>query len=115
MSKIQKQIDKLLASKAAAIAAIAAADEALPALQAERAAEVAAEQARELTESTGIPVGTQITFDYGRGETRTTKSGKVLAFRAKSDTVPAAYKVEVGEGFDLDVVTVLAANVKVAA
>lgn len=112
MSKLNAQITKLQTARAAAVATIEGIDAKLPELIAQRDAEVAAEQARAAVEANGVPVGTAITFDYGRAATRTERTGKVLAFRAKTDTVPAAYKVETGEGFDLEVVTVLAANVK---
>lgn len=115
MSKLQKQIDKLTTTRAAAAASIETIDAQLPALIEQRRLEINEEAQRAAVEAAGVQVGSVITFDYGRGETRTSKQGKVLAFRPKTDTLPAAYKVEVGEGFDLDVVTVLAVNVKAVA
>lgn len=112
MSKLTAQIAKLEAARAAAVVTIEGIDAKLPELITQLHREVeAAERIAEI-EAKGVAVGSVITFDYGRAATRTERSGKVLAFRPKTDTVPAAYKVEVGEGFDLEVVTVLAVNVK---
>lgn len=114
MSKLTAQINKLQESITKAQATIDAANAQLPELIAQRDAEAAAAEARAQVEATGFEPGTLISFEYGRAATRTTKTGTVLAFRPKTDTVPAAYKVQTGEGFDAEVLTVLAINVKVS-
>jgi hypothetical protein len=112
MSKLTAQIAKLRAAIADAQGTIDSANAQLPDLIAKHEAEVAEAEARARVETTGFPPGTLIIFEYGRGATRTEKAGTVLAFRPKTDNLPAAYKVQTGEGFDAEVLTVLAVNVK---
>lgn len=115
VASLTKQIDTLNSKKAAAVAMLDQIGDALPGLIAQRDALAAAEQARAAIETEGLPVGTQVSFTFGRGETRTDKVGTVIAFRPKVDTAAAAYRIEVGEGFDKEVLTVPAASVKAVA
>jgi len=69
--------------------------------------------AREAIEVTGLPAGTEVTFDCGRKDNKKTYTGTTVAFRAAVDTLPAAYKVSVGAGFDAEIKVVPARDVSV--
>jgi hypothetical protein len=68
--------------------------------------------AREAIEVTGLPAGTEVTFEFGRKDKKV-YTGTVLAFRAAVDTLPSAYKITIGAGFDADIKTVPARDVSV--
>lgn len=99
---------------------IAAKQADLSKLEAALAAEVLAEettaaqaQARATIEVTGLPPLSRVRFQYGRKDTRKELTGEVVAFRPAQDTLPAAYRIEVGSGFDTEVLTVPARDVEV--
>ena len=115
VASLTKQIDTLNVQLASAAALIVQIEDKLPGLIARRDALVQAEQARTAIETEVLPPGTQVSFTFGRGETRTDKVGTVIAFRHKVETTAAAYRIEVGEGFDKEVLTVPAASVKAVA
>jgi hypothetical protein len=71
--------------------------------------------AREAIEVTGLPAGTEVTFEFGRKDNKKTYTGTVVAFRAAVDTLPSAYKVKVGDGFDAEIKTVPARDVALVA
>lgn len=54
----------------------------------------------------GLPVGTPVTFTYGRAESKRTLQGVVKA--SKATDAGRQYKIESGEGFDSELYTVLA-------
>lgn len=108
---LDKQVAKLRDQRAAAVALVADIDSKLPALEAELASVTAEAEARKDIDVTGLPEGTKVAFNYGRGESRKELTGRTVAFRAKSNAADAAYKVETGEGFDVTVVTVFARDV----
>lgn len=114
MSKTATAIAKLEAKLADARAIIAEGETKLAELQRVRAVEVEDARVAELRDVTGYAVGTQIVVDYGRGSTREELTGTVRGFRPKTGTLPAAYRVEVGDGMDAAILTVLASNVKAA-
>lgn len=115
VASLTRQIESITSRRDAARQYILSADAELDALIPQRDALAAAEQARAAIETEGLPPGTQVSFTFGRGDTRTDKVGTVIAFRPKADTTPAAYRIEVGEGFDKEVLTVPAASVKAVA
>jgi hypothetical protein len=61
-----------------------------------------------------LTAGTQVTFDYGRGETRTVKQGTVLGVKlpVEGQKGAALVRIQIGEGFDAEIVTVYPANVR---
>ena len=69
---------------------------------------------RKQIEVDGLPQFTKVVFFFGRKENRKQYSGEVVAFRGASDTLPAAYKIETGVGFDLEVKVVPARDVELA-
>lgn len=71
--------------------------------------------ARKSVEVDGLPAGTKVKFTYGRKDTRKDLTGEVVAFRQALDTLPASYRVEVGAGFDTELLTVPARDVNVLA
>ena len=75
---------------------------------------LAAAEARKQIEVDGLPQFTKVVFFFGRKENRKQYSGEVVAFRGASDTMPAAYKIETGVGFDLEVKVVPARDVELA-
>ena len=75
---------------------------------------LAAAEARKQIEVEGLPQFTKVVFFFGRKENRKQYSGEVVAFRGASDTLPAAYKIETGVGFDLEVKVVPARDVELA-
>jgi len=81
-----------------------------------QAAEQAAAQvlaARKAIDEDGLAVDTAVVFDYGRSTNRKIGlTGTVVAFRAAQGELPAAYKIETGEGIDLTVLTVPARDVR---
>lgn len=58
--------------------------------------------------------GDQLTFNFGRGESRKPLVGTVRAVKAKEDGTVEAYRVEVGTGFDSELFTVQPGAVVVA-
>lgn len=108
---LDKQVLKLQEQRVAAVTLIRDIDSKLPALEAALANRTAEAEARKDIDVTGLPEGTKVAFNYGRGESRKELTGRTVAFRAKSDATDAAYKVETGEGFDVTVVTVFARDV----
>jgi hypothetical protein len=90
--KIQAQIDALIVK--------------LNEAKAEEASQISAAQ---------LTAGVEVTFEYGRAESRTTKQGIVLGVKVphpdeKKGAVQV--KIAVGQGFDAEVVTVYLANIK---
>lgn len=74
--------------------------------------QAAAERAaREQIEVVGLDAYTKVRFQYGRKDTRKELTGEVVAFRPEQGSLPAAYRVEVGSGFDTEVLTVPARDV----
>ena len=53
-----------------------------------------------------IEAGTAVQFRYGRGDTAKVRDGVVKARKDNADGNPELYRVEVGEGFDAELVTV---------
>ena len=53
----------------------------------------------------GLPVGANVTFVYGRAESKRTLNGVVKA--SKPTDAGRQYKIESGEGFDTELFTVL--------
>lgn len=99
-------------------AKIAAAQQALANYEAELSRltiaedQAAAERAaREQIEVVGLDAYTKVRFQYGRKATRKELTGEVVAFRPEQGSLPAAYRVEVGSGFDTEVLTVPARDV----
>jgi len=84
----------------------------LPALKAAADAEYAEAQRIAAIESVGIPAGTVVEADYGRGEKRRIVTGVVKAFAAKTDKVPALYAIEIGEGIAAEIIKVPAVAVR---
>ena len=115
MSKIAAQITKLKTARTAAEASIVGIAAKLAELQPQLEAEQAAAKLAEEREATGYAAGTAVTVEYGRGETRKTLTGVVVAFAPKTDKVPATYAVQVGTGIDTKVVKVPAVSVSVVA
>ena len=111
MSKIAAQITKLETSLAAAQASIVGIEAKLAELRPALVAEQQAEQLAKERDLVGYPAGTEVVVEYGRGATRTTMSGSVIAFAPKSDKAPATYAVQVGAGIDTKVIKVPAVSV----
>lgn len=53
----------------------------------------------------GLPTGTEVSFTYGRAESKRTLTGQVVAFK-KTDT-GTQYRLRVGSGFDEELLNVL--------
>lgn len=104
-------LNKLISKRDAAQAVVKQLEEIIPGFEAQLKDALAAQQAREVVEVTGLAVGTTITFTYGRKDNRTERTGEVVAFAPAADTMPARYKVEVGSGFDIELLTVPARDV----
>lgn len=71
------------------------------------AAEAALESAGTIAQ---VDIGSVVSFKYGRGETATVKSGVVLGAKTTDNGV-SYLAVEIGEGFDKEVVRIPAASV----
>lgn len=84
----------------------------LAAAKAVEAAEAEAGKNREAVEVTGLPEFTKVRFTFGRKDTRKEYTGEVVAFRPASGDLAAAYRIETGTGFDLQVLTVPARDVQ---
>jgi hypothetical protein len=80
--------------------------------QAVEAAEAEAGKNREAVEVTGLPEFTKVRFTFGRKDTRKEYTGEVVAFRPASGELAAAYRIETGTGFELQVLTVPARDVQ---
>lgn len=76
------------------------------------AAEQALAASRQQIEVDGLPEFTKVRFTFGRKDTRKEYTGEVVAFRPAQGELPAAYRVETGTGFDLQVLTVPARDVQ---
>lgn len=87
----------------------------LAAAQEAEKAELAAGAARQQVEVDGLPEFTKVRFTFGRKDNRKEYTGEVVAFRPAQGELPAAYRVETGTGFDLQVLTVPARDVQVLA
>ena len=62
-----------------------------------------------------IVKGAQVTFDYGKGDTKRELTGYVLGVKPADAANPKSatlVRVAVGEGFDAQIVTIYPANVK---
>lgn len=68
--------------------------------------------AREQVEVIGLSPLTKVRFFFGRKDNRKEYTGDVVAFRPAAGELPAAYKIEVGTGFDTDIKTVPARDVQ---
>jgi hypothetical protein len=88
---------------------IALIDTQIAALQVKRAALVL-ESANEIDTDTA-DVGVTISFNYGKGENRTVRSGVVLGRKAAEGKSPALIKVAIGQGFDAEIVTIFPAQI----
>ena len=84
----------------------------LAAAQAIEAAEAEAGKSRNEIEVTGLAEFTKVKFTFGRKDTRKEYTGEVVAFRPASGDLAAAYRIETGAGFDLQVLTVPARDVQ---
>lgn len=84
----------------------------LAAAQAAEQAEAESGAAREQIEVTGLPEFTKVKFTFGRKDNRKEYTGEVVAFRPAGGDLPAAYRIETGAGFDLQVLTVPARDVQ---
>ena len=111
MSKIATQITKLQAAIAAAQATITGCEAKIAELQPQLEAEQAAARLAEEREASGYAKDTPVVITFGRGETRKTLAGVVVAFAPKNDKVPASYAVLVGSGIDAKIVKVPAVAV----
>lgn len=114
MSKIATAITKLSTAIAAAQATIAGCEAKLAELQPQLEAEQEAARLAEEREAKGYAEGTAVVLTFGRGETKKTLEGKVVAFAPKNDKVPASYAVLVGTGIDAKIVKVPAVAVTLA-
>ena len=111
---LTRRIEAVKVQRAAAETYLQTSAELLADLVQNRDRLLAEEAARAAIEAQGLPPGTAVTFEFGRAKTRCDKAGTVVAFRPKGENTAAAYRIEVGEGFDKDVYTVPATSVKVA-
>lgn len=68
--------------------------------------------ARKQIEVDGLPEFTKVRFTFGRKDNRKDYTGEVVAFRPATGDMPAAYRIETGVGFDLQVLTVPARDVQ---
>ncbi len=75
----------------------------------------AEQAARARVEVTGLDAFTTVEFDFGRKDNRKTQNGTVVAFAPAQDKLPARYKIEVGVGFDAQMLVVPARDVREAA
>jgi hypothetical protein len=108
---MSKQIDAINKAIEATLSKLADLEAKKSKLEVEAEEEAATAAARAKIELVGLPVGTEVTFSFGRKDNRKEFTGKVLAFRPAADTLPAAYKVETGTGFDADIKVVPARDV----
>lgn len=90
-------VDKLFAERNALVSA--------------QEAEQAAAAAREAIDVTGLDAYTKVLFIFGRKENRKQREGNVVAFAPAAGELPARYKIEVGSGFDVEILTVPARDV----
>lgn len=58
-----------------------------------------------------VPVRSVVEFAFGREDKRTTFTGTVVAIKFDEKGAPSQYKVQVGEGFDLDFKTVFPGSI----
>ncbi len=93
-------------------AKLAVANKELVAAQEVEAAAAEANKHRDLVETIGLPEFTKVRFTFGRKDTRKEYTGEVVAFRPASGELSAAYRIETGTGFDLQVLTVPARDVQ---
>lgn len=98
MSKLAIQIEKLHNARAAAEASIKDIDEKLAELVPQYVAEEAAASARKAIDVDGLPVGSSVSYAFGRAEKRRTLVGSVAAFNAETKT----YRILHGSGFDAE-------------
>lgn len=102
----------LLSKIATAEAKLALMHKELAEVQAAEAKEAEIAAARQQIEVDGLPEFTKVRFTFGRKDTRKEYTGEVVAFRPAQGELPAAYRVETGTGFDLQVLTVPARDVQ---
>lgn len=81
-------------------------------LAAEETQAVEQAAARKQIEVDGLDEFTKVRFTFGRKDNRKDYTGEVVAFRPASGDLPAAYRIETGTGFDLQVLTVPARDVQ---
>ncbi len=63
-----------------------------------------------------VAVGTVVTFDYGREDRRHERSGKIVARKNSEDgNKVLQYRVQVGDGFEAELVNVFPGQIKSAA
>ena len=98
MSKLATQIEKLRNARSAAEASIKGIDEKLAELVPLYELEQATSQARQVIDVEGLPVGTSVSYGFGRAEKFRNLVGTVAAFNAETKT----YRILHGAGFDAE-------------
>lgn len=107
MSKLATQIDKLLKQQAELNATLATIEAKLEELVPQYEAEQAEAKAREAIDVIGLPVGSSVSYVYGRAEKRRNLVGSVAAFSADTKV----YRILHGAGFDAEFHTVSSKDV----
>lgn len=105
------KLQTLITKHAAAVAAAAKLNAEIDELNVAAEAEAVAGAARRVVDVSGLEVGTAVVFVYGRKDTRKERAGVVKAFAAAVGDMPARYKIEVGDGFEAELLTVPARDV----